>query len=639
MLQAGQRRVAGGLRELVGGLLAAMPEEWRGTTFNNTRLLGRGEFSRRLQQLLEAKAGGGQPLTSGDLAALGNAEDYARVATNMSVSLELVLAQEHGLDITQVFTFASASMPLVAVAFATQRRVRLYAGGSSAPLSEGALATLGRLGCNLEVHAGEAPRERPPGVVVLALGEGPSIQHDAAAVDGVVAPNVLYILNTEAIVPNGIMVVRKRMATPMTTPATEAQLRALGGMTAEKDLRLVQPDATRVETFYVHLQRMSGTEVNKSANPVIFSAGLPALAAFFTTLIELGGVSVLMASTAYGGSSQLNDLLAQYSSTFKKFTFDIQGAVDMVASVEGQLNELALLPGLPDTTVVFLESPTNPDMKVVDLQRAVDAIARYKAVSAKRVFLLMDTTFAPTSQIMKQIRELDAQLPVVCFISLSKSVSRGLTTGGAVIANHTEASTRLVQKVAHTAQMLDTTARPDQLHAMVDNHIGVEQRAQAAYDVALAVGERLQRAVWEHRGQDMPLNFVSPQSAEMGYTSPAFSFNLPCLEGATVEANEALAQDFVDLLTSRPGFKPCVSFGQDNGLVYCTVPATSTQGAIKAADKDKQALGGVQLVRLSFPPACDVSAVGQAIAEAVAAVYSRPPAAAASDQGHGGRVA
>lgn len=47
--------------------------------------------------------------------------------------------------------------------------------------------------------------------------------------------------------------------------------------------------------------------------------------------------------------------------------------------------------------------------------------------------------------------------------------------------------------------------------------------------------------------------------------------------------------------------KPCVSFGQDNGITYCTVPATSTQGAIKAEDKAKQAQGGIQLVRLSFP--------------------------------------
>ena len=70
------------------------------------------------------------------------------------------------------------------------------------------------------------------------------------------------------------------------------------------------------------------------------------------------------------------------------------------------------------------------------------------------------------------------------------------------------------------------------------------------------------------------------------------------------------------------GRHKCVSFGQDNSLVYCTVPATSTQGAIAAEDKAKQAVGGVQLVRLSFPPTIDVAAVQARVEMAVAAAYA-----------------
>merc|ERR1712176_198799 len=107
----------------------------------------------------------------------------------------------------------------------------------------------------------------------------------------------------------------------------------------------------------------------------------------------------------------------------------------------------------------------------------------------------------------------------------------------------------------------------------------------------------------------MPLAFVSPEQAESGFTSSTFSFNLPAPVGASEEALEVFAQRFVDFLTINKEFKPCVSFGQDNELVYATVPATSTQGAIKAEDKAKQAIGGVQLVRLSFPPSMDVEKV------------------------------
>ena len=124
-------------------------------------------------------------------------------------------------------------------------------------------------------------------------------------------------------------------------------------------------------------------------------------------------------------------------------------------------------------------------------------------------------------------------------------------------------------------------------------------------------------------GIDMPLSTVSPENAAEGFTSSTFSFNLPGPKGASAETLAGLAQKFVDLLCTNKNFKPCVSFGQDNGLTYCTVPATSTQGAIKEEDKAKQAIGGVQLTRLSFPPSCDIEVVKRCISEAVAMAYPK----------------
>ena len=94
--------------------------------------------------------------------------------------------------------------------------------------------------------------------------------------------------------------------------------------------------------------------------------------------------------------------------------------------------------------------------------------------------------------------------------------------------------------------------------------------------------------------------------------------------------------------------------------MYCTVPATSTQashvspvlsctrhvasvlqcatvlicadscfglwpqGAIKAADKAKQAKDGIQLVRLSFPPSLqDPDDACRVVSDAVAEIYGR----------------
>jgi hypothetical protein len=81
-----------------------------------------------------------------------------------------------------------------------------------------------------------------------------------------------------------------------------------------------------------------------------------------------------------------------------------------------------------------------------------------------------------------------------------------------------------------------------------------------------------------HPRYHMRLAFVTPEQAARGFSSSTFSFNLPTPAGATPADAEALAQRFVDLLCVHDKqFKPCVSFGQDNGLVYATVPATSTQ--------------------------------------------------------------
>ena len=150
-----------------------------------------------------------------------------------------------------------------------------------------------------------------------------------------------------------------------------------------------------------------------------------------------------------------------------------------------------------------------------------------------------------------------------------------------------------------------------------------EERCRRAYAVATEIGRVLVETVARLTGTTMQLAFVTPAQAEAGFHTSTFSFNLPPPRGFTPEECAALAQRFVDGLTSaQPAlFKPCVSFGQDNGKVYCTVPATSTQGAIKAEDKAKQAIGGVQLTRLSFPPSVDTALACTTVREALESIY------------------
>ena len=172
---------------------------------------------------------------------------------------------------------------------------------------------------------------------------------------------------------------------------------------------------------------------------------------------------------------------------------------------------------------------------------------------------------------MRKISAIEPSLTTMVFISLSKSVSRGLTTGGTIVAGPSARSAALLEQVRETSVMLDTHARPDQLYFLARNHAGVEERCGNAYVVARTVGDALIAAVKEEcNGFDMALNFVTPEHAAAGFTSSTYSFNLPPYPSGSDEDNAALAQNFTTLLEANAEFKPCVSFGQDNGLVYAT---------------------------------------------------------------------
>jgi len=598
-------------------ILTVLPSEWRGTTFNNSKVLGREGFTRSLEDLIMRKFADGEEIKKDELSELGNAEDYMRVATNISTLLEAALAIERGLDVSQVFTFASETLPIFAVCMVSKFPVRLYLGDGESPFSHAQQGLLTQLGAPLTCYP--SYRTQPPRIdeVVLCL-EGAVAQN--AGADGIIGPNVLYIMDPEKIAPADVLVVRKRMSTPMTTPVAEGMLQSMAGM-RRGYATVYGPAPPGVAKFYAHLQTLSGTQVDKKANPVVSTVGLSAISSLWITLIGRGGADILMCSTAYGGSCQMTEIFAKSEANLRKHDFHVHGA-GILPSIRAVLAKLvedksSMLP----TTVVFLEIPTNPDMRVPDLSALAGICAAHREASGKKVLLLIDATFAPGSRVLEKLEDLSADLCAMVFISMSKSVSRGLTTAGAVIGNHTKEAKDILKGVGETCEMLDTLAKPDQMARLVDNHAKVEQRCREAYNVAVTVGERLCKEVKAVTGHDMHLAFVTPQQAAMGFTTSTFSFNLPSPSGVTDDVREALAQRFVDSLCVHSEFKPCVSFGQDNGLVYATVPATSTQGAIKAEDKAKQAVGGVQLTRLSFPPTCDIEAVCQILSESVIALY------------------
>lgn len=98
------------------------------------------------------------------------------------------------------------------------------------------------------------------------------------------------------------------------------------------------------------------------------------------------------------------------------------------------------------------------------------------------------------------------------FISMSKSVSRGLTTAGAIVAGPSKRAQDMLAKIKVTQAMLDTQAKPDQLQILSIAHLGVEVRCSNAYMTAQHAGNALVKAVKTNcKGYDMPLAFVTPK--------------------------------------------------------------------------------------------------------------------------------
>jgi hypothetical protein len=259
-----------------------------------------------------------------------------------------------------------------------------------------ALPALARLNLSLTQHAGRAPvpRVAPPGTVVLEVdqtGKKNAAEKKDSGADGVVGEGALFILDDSVIDGAAVLVRRKRTGCPATTPAALAQLRKMAGLPEAPE---PVPAPEEFAEMAAHLTEMSGAA--PELNPLFFSAGLCALASLWFALAagaqippnvggneQIGaemqippnvggngemGVEVLMASTAYGGSSQLTDLVEHLSAKrFRKHTFDVTGAARVEDAVSEALTRLESFSSLLPRTVLFLENPTNPDMKYVNL--------------------------------------------------------------------------------------------------------------------------------------------------------------------------------------------------------------------------------------------------------------------------------
>jgi cystathionine gamma-synthase len=148
----------------------------------------------------------------------------------------------------------------------------------------------------------------------------------------------------------------------------------------------------------VALERTPGHIYSRNTNPTVgvfeekvrlleraeaatsFASGMAAISNALFTFVRPGD-RIVSISDSYGGTSKL----------FLEFLPQMGVEVELVETGDGDALDAAIARGC---TIVYLETPTNPTLKVVDLERAIASAKRAGAIS------IVDNTFAtPINQL------------------------------------------------------------------------------------------------------------------------------------------------------------------------------------------------------------------------------------------------
>jgi cystathionine beta-lyase/cystathionine gamma-synthase len=248
---------------------------------------------------------------------------------------------------------------------------------------------------------------------------------------------------------------------------------------------------------------------------------------------------------------------------------------------------------------IIAEIPTNPRVEVPDLVKLREVLSKERKTASGEVAVdpvfILDQTFCPNYQFLSKEGILST-IRSISYVSGSKFPSGGKATAGYCVAN-TKAED-LLGKIDKHLRLCDNQATDLQLEILAQQLPSMNQRIADAYRNTREFVNFIEETLPEAK-----INFVSEELAQQGFTPSVFSLDLPT-KGNTAEERETYKRALNDkLITMMIGEIPheskyCVSYGQLKGS-YWTIPATSTQGTTKEADKD-------YIARVSLSPDMDM---------------------------------
>ncbi|MGH9698196.1 MAG: trans-sulfuration enzyme family protein [Candidatus Acidiferrales bacterium] len=196
---------------------------------------------------------------------------------------------------------------------------------------------------------------------------------------------------------------------------------------------------------------------------VVTASGMAAISSALLSLLRAGD-EVIATRQLYGGSYRLmRDIFPRFGITVRHVESDLAGLERLIS---------------PRTKALYIETPTNPTLRLVDLRKAA-AFAREWGIVA-----LIDNTFASPA----------LQKPIEMGFHLSlHSATKYLAGHSDVIAGAAAGSRALIDKVRESVIYLGGSMDPEAAFLLIRGMKTLEVRVEKQCRTALAVAQFLER--------------------------------------------------------------------------------------------------------------------------------------------------
>lgn len=598
---------ANNLRNYIKDVLKNMPVNWLRLTTHRLDIydeeLAKSQFLIEFESLFNINNSAESALQK-----LPTAYDYIRLGHPLSCILEWVIAHLHQLKPENIISFASQTIPVLAVL----RKNHLDAINTQIIYTDELPKKLDiDILRNIYGYQFELKKVENLAVVTAFNGSTICIAKKDEISSNELHPNIdffidlynplgsILIINEEKNKGyiSDIQHVRRRETIAM-TPAD--CLNALEAYAAKASIQ--QNENSREENKSTVLDLIS-TITGTTTSPIVGSSGLSIQYAIMMGLVQHAhenhkgkAIKFIVPPNCYGGTNDQARRVAACLDNVEVVDLPVDGDNDMVQSINNVLKKIASEDGIP---YIIAEIPTNPRVEVPDLVKLEEALSKQRKTQSGEIAItpifILDQTFCPNVHFLGEGKIL-SNVRAISYASGSKFPSGGQCTAGYCVANNNAKG--VMDNIAVHLKLCDNEATELQYEILAKQLPSMNQRISDAYANTREFVNYIHKTLPKAK-----INFVSTALAAEGFTPSVFSLDLPT-KGNTAEEKEAykraLNLKLINLMiTEIPReSKFCVSYGQLQGC-YWTIPATSTQGTTKEGDKD-------YIVRVSLSPNMDL---------------------------------